>query len=1193
MKKMNSKNSQMLKMLWGIAFILFFSAGLISRGYGQGSALDGKINYVYTFDDQNDGDTVVLDANIDNDTVWNALIFNSHLSHDSANAANPLNLPEAGHGTFVTGMYGEGKAMSFNGSSDWVLLQNKYDGTYPEGVPPFGVSCNNLSAVAWINPEATTVAPPNVPEQFILHIGHGNGVAMMIKNDTLWAGVAVRDRVDGKYNDDIILKAPFTAAGKWSMVAVVFEGQAINDTTSFASLYINGTLVDTARVQGDKLYSSYFSSAAIGAEYSWNPLGPVATYTPDGVTTCYFKGLMDEVRISKTAYNAWDIKNLYLEKKKDYVYTFDAQQDGDSIILDADNVIPFNVKFIEGGTEDSPLGHITLADDNLGGKALQLNGSNQFILVQGKYENYPAGAEPFGLKMTELSATAWINPEKTSVNPPKSPSQTIIKIGHGNGIALNLKNDTLWAAVAARDRYEGSGFEKNMIISAPFTAAGEWSLVGVSFKGDTTTGKGLLELYVNGQVAASAEFDTCVLFRSAFTNTTIGSYMSWGPFGDDIGYLDDHIAGHFFKGLLGEVKISKKALSAWDMKNMYLKNKINYVYNFDAQQDGDSIILDADNVIPFNVKFIEGGTEDSPLGHITLADDNLGGKALQLNGSNQFILVQGKYENYPAGAEPFGLKMTELSATAWINPEKTSVNPPKSPSQTIIKIGHGNGIALNLKNDTLWAAVAARDRYEGSGFEKNMIISAPFTAAGEWSLVGVSFKGDTTTGKGLLELYVNGQVAASAEFDTCVLFRSAFTNTTIGSYMSWGPFGDDIGYLDDHIAGHFFKGLLGEVKISKKALDPNSQRKDYLLGLDVPAVYYNFDEQVDGDSIVIDSLGNWNAKVFNSHLTHDEANAANPLVLPSLGHGTFVEGLGGDGKAMQFNGSSDWVLVQNKYDGYYPDGVPPFGDAYEDLTARVWINPEMTTVSPPKSPDQFILHVGHSNGVAIMIKNDTLWAGAAVRNRAGGNDPNDNVILKAPFDKAGVWSQVAVVFDGKAAGDTASVAYLYINGEVADTAVVDGDMIYSSYFSSTVLGAEYSWNPLGPVALYTPDGETTSFFKGLMDNVLITKSAISKEDMLADYQANNPSAIHEVDKWEHIKVYPNPTRGIVYVDLKERGEPVTVEVMNMTGMVVLAEKIGIPYGKEQISLSGLNNGLYIIRVTSGNKVYTAKVQLVK
>ena len=858
----------------------------------------------------------------------------------------------------------------------------------------------------------------------------------------------------------------------------------------------------------------------------------------------------------------------------------------------------FNTKDPNGTDHLPAMGAAPVLVDGYAGQAMEFDGSSYWMLLQKPYD----AKDPFATPREQFSLSVWFNAERTTVNPPKKPEQFIVQIGSHNGVALMLRNDSLWAAASTRDHsktYQNGAIFTGLVV-VPFTTTDEWVNVVMTFNGkavnDTAS---LFSVYLNGELIGVDTVTSPMFFQDIYGASAVGGQFKWNALSNalsiekypDVSYVTEGDVDCYFKGKIDELKTWKRALSKWDVKNIVYENKENYVYTFDDQADGDSIVLDSGDGIPYNVSFKKGNAEDSPLGHMTLSDDNQGGKALTLNGSDEYILVQGKYENYPEGAEPFGLKMTELSATAWINPVATHTNPPKSPSQTIIKIGHANGIALDLRNDTLWAAVAARDRYEGSDFIKNLVIGAPFTAAGEWSLVGVSFKGDAATGTGELSLYINGEQVASAEFDTCVLFRSAFTNATIGAYMSWGPFFDDIGYLDDHVAGHFFKGALGEVKISKEAIDPNNMRKDYLLSLNVPEVYYDFEKQQDGDSILVDSCGNWNAMMFNSHLTHDEANAANPLVLPELGTATFGEGLQG-GKALVFDGSSDWMLIQNKYDGYYPDGVPPFGDAYEDLTARVWINPEMTTVAPPKSPDQFIVHVGHSNGVAMMLKNDTLWAGAAVRNRAGGNDPMDNVILKTPFDKVNQWSQVAVVFDGKSVNDTASRVTLYVNGEAVDSAVLDGDMIYSSYFNSTVVGAEYSYNPLGSVALWTADGEVTSYFKGMMDNVLITKKALTKEDMAADYQENAPTLV-PVRQVENVKVYPNPTTGVLYLDLKTLQGTATVDIVDMTGTVVLSRKLGESELLNRMDLSGLTNGFYIVRVVSEDSVYLAKVQLLR
>ena len=100
----------------------------------------------------------------------------------------------------------------------------------------------------------------------------------------------------------------------------------------------------------------------------------------------------------------------------------------------------------------------------------------------------------------------------------------------------------------------------------------------------------------------------------------------------------------------------------------------------------------------------------------------------------------------------------------------------------------------------------------------------------------------------------------------------------------------------------------------------------------------------------------------------------------------------------------------------------------------------------------------------------------------------------------------------------------------------------------------------------------------MMDNILITKKAISAADMLADYEEHKTSDVFRM-KVQHIAVYPNPTNGVLYLNMSNIGEPVTVEVMNLVGAVVKSQKITNPGNVEQLNLGELKNGMYFLVIT--------------
>jgi hypothetical protein len=67
-----------------------------------------------------------------------------------------------------------------------------------------------------------------------------------------------------------------------------------------------------------------------------------------------------------------------------------------------------------------------------------------------------------------------------------------------------------------------------------------------------------------------------------------------------------------------------------------------------------------------------------------------------------------------------------------------------------------------------------------------------------------------------------------------------------------------------------------------------------------------------------------------------------------------------------------------------------------------------------------------------------------------------------------------------------------------------------------------------------------------------------------------------------IKIYPNPTTGVIYVELDKAFDAV---VYNYQGQVVMRE-----YDNNgQIDLSELNTGVYFVEIREGNNIKIEKV----
>jgi len=70
-------------------------------------------------------------------------------------------------------------------------------------------------------------------------------------------------------------------------------------------------------------------------------------------------------------------------------------------------------------------------------------------------------------------------------------------------------------------------------------------------------------------------------------------------------------------------------------------------------------------------------------------------------------------------------------------------------------------------------------------------------------------------------------------------------------------------------------------------------------------------------------------------------------------------------------------------------------------------------------------------------------------------------------------------------------------------------------------------------------------------------------------------------------VYPNPTTGVFYLNL-ESSENARLEVLNVIGDVVLSQN-NLVNGSNMVSIEGLNDGIYMMRLYMNDKVYTSRI----
>lgn len=99
-----------------------------------------------------------------------------------------------------------------------------------------------------------------------------------------------------------------------------------------------------------------------------------------------------------------------------------------------------------------------------------------------------------------------------------------------------------------------------------------------------------------------------------------------------------------------------------------------------------------------------------------------------------------------------------------------------------------------------------------------------------------------------------------------------------------------------------------------------------------------------------------------------------------------------------------------------------------------------------------------------------------------------------------------------------------------------------------------------------------------------------------DAKVNFPVSVNEIVDESISTIYPNPVSGLAYVDinLRESAE-VNLQVLDVMGKTVSSQFLGTLYGNNKMTydVTDLDAGVYLFRVTAGDKVSTKKITVIK
>jgi choice-of-anchor B domain-containing protein len=155
--------------------------------------------------------------------------------------------------------------------------------------------------------------------------------------------------------------------------------------------------------------------------------------------------------------------------------------------------------------------------------------------------------------------------------------------------------------------------------------------------------------------------------------------------------------------------------------------------------------------------------------------------------------------------------------------------------------------------------------------------------------------------------------------------------------------------------------------------------------------------------------------------------------------------------------------------------------------------------------------------------------------------------------------------------------------------IINGDFVYTAYYHDGLYVHNIS-NPLYPYLIayydtFTPDHHDS--YMGAWGvypllpsgNILVSDMQTGLYVIDIDYE----SAGVENELENKINIYPNPSNDFITVDLNES---FFYEIYDLQSKKVSSASAA---QNNQIDLSGLNTGIYILKITTNSKVYTQKI----
>jgi subtilisin-like proprotein convertase family protein len=112
---------------------------------------------------------------------------------------------------------------------------------------------------------------------------------------------------------------------------------------------------------------------------------------------------------------------------------------------------------------------------------------------------------------------------------------------------------------------------------------------------------------------------------------------------------------------------------------------------------------------------------------------------------------------------------------------------------------------------------------------------------------------------------------------------------------------------------------------------------------------------------------------------------------------------------------------------------------------------------------------------------------------------------------------------------------------------------------------------------------------GTYDVRLIATNSGGSDTATQSVTVSDPAIVKPVFRLSDAKIYPNPGRGKIFIELPNIREPVRAEVLNMIGNKV--KYVTLTTAKSELDLGNLQKGIYFIKLYLNNTAVMRKIQI--